>query len=94
GKEEGADVSLPVGAVKAVARVVVSGENRERVARFFRGAGIDTEIYPDLASALDDLERHLAGVTVVLFSPGAPSYDQFNNYAERGRYFTERIMRK
>ena len=94
GKEEGADFSLPVGALKAVARVVVSGENRERVARFFRGAGIDTEIYPDLASALDDLERHLADVTVVLFSPGAPSYDQFNNYAERGRYFTERIMRK
>jgi UDP-N-acetylmuramoylalanine--D-glutamate ligase len=28
---------------------------------------------------------------VVLFSPGAPSFDQYANFTERGRHFTELV---
>ena len=94
GKEEEADFSLVARELQAVRRVIACGENRQLLADFFRTYGIMVVTYPDLASALDAHDVYLAGITIVLFSPGAPSYDQFHDYAERGRYFTERIRKK
>ncbi|WP_127753747.1 UDP-N-acetylmuramoyl-L-alanine--D-glutamate ligase [Devosia sp. 1566] len=44
---------------------------------------------PDLDSAMRALVEHRAQFDAVLLSPGAPSYNQFKNFEERGRRFIE-----
>lgn len=57
------------------------------------------ELYPDayLVDTLQDaihLAHHLATQgDIVLFSPACASYDQFNNYEERGRLFKEWVLK-
>lgn len=43
----------------------------------------------DLASAMQALHRHSARFDAVILSPGAPSYNQFKNFEERGLRFVE-----
>ncbi|MDB5474307.1 MAG: murD [Devosia sp.] len=44
---------------------------------------------PDLAGAMQALHRHRRNFDAVILSPGAPSYNQFKNFEERGRRFVE-----
>ena len=71
--------------------IVCSGANGPRIAAALQEAQVLTEIA--LVDSLDsaiELGRKLTpqGGYVVL-SPGAPSFDQFRDYAERGRHFAE-----
>ncbi|MFK7958532.1 MAG: UDP-N-acetylmuramoyl-L-alanine--D-glutamate ligase [Lysobacterales bacterium] len=50
-----------------------------------------TDLAIDLAAELaSDTKREVA----LVFSPGAPSFDQFNNFAERGEAFTRRCLER
>ena len=40
--------------------------------------------HPDLESAMHDLHQHRARFDAVILSPGAPSYNQFKNFEQRG----------
>lgn len=42
---------------------------------------------PDLDSAMHALRQHREKFDAVILSPGAPSYNQFKNFEERGRMF-------
>jgi UDP-N-acetylmuramoylalanine--D-glutamate ligase len=44
---------------------------------------------PDLHSAMQALSKRRADFDVVILSPGAPSYNQFKNFEERGRMFVQ-----
>ena len=44
---------------------------------------------PDLESAMHDLHQHRARFDAVILSPGAPSYNQFKNFEQRGLRFIE-----
>lgn len=44
---------------------------------------------PDLESAMRALHERRHDFDAVILSPGAPSYNQFKNFEERGRRFTE-----
>lgn len=44
---------------------------------------------PDLEAAMQALHQHRSTYDAVILSPGAPSYNQFKNFEERGRRFVE-----
>jgi UDP-N-acetylmuramoylalanine--D-glutamate ligase len=102
GRDKGVDLSAlgPVAAERATASVLI-GESGPALAALFRAAGVDlVEEVGTLAAALsraDAIAREqLAGapagaIATVLLSPAAASFDQFPDYAARGRFFKEGV---
>ena len=69
--------------------IVCMGSNGARIEAALRGAGVHCPIMrvDDLAGAVAKAKTHSPRDGVILLSPGAPSFDQFKDYAERGRRF-------
>ncbi|WP_426688026.1 UDP-N-acetylmuramoyl-L-alanine--D-glutamate ligase [Rhodanobacter ginsengiterrae] len=81
--------------VEAVCRtppnaIVCMGSNGGRIADALRAGGIACPLLrvDDLASAVAEARVRTPEGGVILLSPGAPSFDQFKDYAERGRRFS------
>ncbi len=98
GRDKGVDLAAlaPIVAERAAAAVLI-GESGPALARLFRAAGVaHVEEAGTLARALpraDAIARELlaaapaASLATVLLSPAAASFDQFSDYAARGRAF-------
>ncbi|UGB38712.1 UDP-N-acetylmuramoyl-L-alanine--D-glutamate ligase [Frateuria soli] len=91
GHDRGLDWSAFVQAVgdRAGLAIVAQGANGPRIAAALREAQPMGQIA--LVATLDEAVEQARALTpaggVVLMSPGAPSFDQFRDYAERGRRF-------
>jgi UDP-N-acetylmuramoylalanine--D-glutamate ligase len=76
-------------AVQPPRSVVTQGAAGPRIARVLHetrvGCAIEQAV--DLAGAIARARELTPAAGVVLLSPGAPSFDQFRDYAERGRTF-------
>jgi len=71
--------------------IICSGENGEKIARVILNHGIKTQcIYkPNLQDAVKLARQMVRSGDVVLLSPGAPSFDAFDDYQHRGRMFLQ-----
>ena len=91
GHDRGLDWHDFVAAMKAHAphAIVAQGANGPRIARALRDAGVAVEETDTLAAAVRRARAITPAGGTILLSPGAPSFDQFHDYAERGRRFAE-----
>lgn len=87
GVDKGGDYAPLAGGIKQkVRRLVLFGAAREVIARAL-GSFTETVLVDDLQSAVRDAAAQARSGDVVLLSPACSSFDQFRNYAERGKVF-------
>ena len=70
--------------------IYLYGQNKNRVASFLLNNQIRHAVYNSLEEALQEA---LKDYETILFSPMAPSYDQFKSFEERGSYFNDLIKK-
>jgi len=93
GIDKGGDYApLEEGVKKKVRRLVLFGSAKQTIARSL-GQLTDTVIVDDMLAAVHDAATHARAGDVVLLSPACSSFDQFANYAERGKVF-KRLVRE
>jgi UDP-N-acetylmuramoylalanine--D-glutamate ligase len=92
GVDKGGDYApLKEGIKQKVRRLVLFGEAKEIIARAL-GMLTETVIVDDLHAAVRDAASHARAGEVVLLSPACSSFDQFRNYAERGKVFKSLVQ--
>jgi len=88
GVDKGGDYAPLVDAARGrVRRALVFGEARECIARALTGGGVTSAIVPTLADAVAAAAAEARPGDVVLLAPACSSFDQFTDYAARGRAF-------
>jgi len=93
GVDKGGDYApLEQGIRERVRRLVLFGAAKKVIARAL-GAFTETVIVDDLEAALRDAAAHARAGDVVLLSPACSSFDQFRNYAERGKVFKSLVQK-
>ena len=78
-------------AQRGVTTLVTLPVTGQRLAAATRKAAPDIDIteVPDLETAVATLEEKREKFDTIILSPGAPSYNQFKNFEERGQRFVE-----
>jgi UDP-N-acetylmuramoylalanine--D-glutamate ligase len=91
GVDKGGDYGpLAEGVKQKVRRLVLFGAAKQVIAAAL-GPLTETVVVDDLRAAVNDAAAHAQAGDIVLLSPACSSFDQFNNYAERGRLFKQLV---
>ena len=92
GVDKGGDYApLKEGIRQKVRRLVLFGAAKEIIARAL-GGFTETVLVEDIRAAVCDASAHARAGDVVLLSPACSSFDQFRNYAERGKVFKDLVQ--
>ncbi len=93
GHDRGLDWTPFVEAMRAAPphAIICMGSNGGRIEAALRAGDVSRAVMrvDDLASAVSEARASTPQGGVILLSPGAPSFDQFKDYAQRGRRFAE-----
>jgi UDP-N-acetylmuramoylalanine-D-glutamate ligase len=93
GHDRGLDWTPFVEAVRAAPphAIICMGSNGGRIAAALRAGDVSVPLVQvdHLAAAIAEAKAMTPDDGVILLSPGAPSFDQFKDYAQRGRRFAE-----
>jgi UDP-N-acetylmuramoylalanine--D-glutamate ligase len=91
GKDKSLDMAPLAEALANRAKVTICiGQTGPQIAAMVRAAGAKPESIvqcPDLAGAADEARKIAQPGDVILLSPGYASFDQFNNFEQRGEAF-------
>ncbi|MEM9595289.1 MAG: UDP-N-acetylmuramoyl-L-alanine--D-glutamate ligase [Acidobacteriota bacterium] len=88
GRFKGGDLSeLAALAARKVRRAFVIGESADRFVEALAAAGVAYDVAETLDRAVTSASKTAVRGEVVLLSPACSSFDQFPNFAERGRVF-------
>ncbi|NTW34974.1 MAG: UDP-N-acetylmuramoyl-L-alanine--D-glutamate ligase, partial [Syntrophobacteraceae bacterium] len=66
--------------------VLAFGESASRILEQL-GAAVSTQSFPNLEQAFEEALQRATSGDVVLLSPACSSFDQYDNYAQRGDHF-------
>ena len=92
GVDKGGDYGPLADGIKSrVRRLVLFGAAKQIIASAL-GKLTTTVMVDDLAAAVRDAAAHAQPGDVVLLSPACSSFDQFRNYAERGKSFKNLVQ--
>jgi len=92
GVDKGGDYApLAAGIKNQVRRMVLFGAAKQTIAAAL-GRLTTTVLVDDIAAAVRDAAAHAQPGDVVLLSPACSSFDQFRNYAERGKSFKNLVQ--
>ena len=92
GVDKGGDYGpLADGIKNQVRRLVLFGAAKKTIASAL-GQLTMTVLVDDIAAAVRDAAAHARPGDVVLLSPACSSFDQFRNYAERGKTFKDLVQ--
>jgi len=96
GKDKGLNYSPLANALKGsnTKLVILFGENKKKIAKAIKNSGIPIKSVKDLKSSVNLAYKEAKEInSVVIFSPGAASFDMFKDYADRGKKFKELVKR-
>ncbi len=82
---------LADGVAKKVRRLILFGAAKQTIAATL-GHLTTTVMVEDMGAAVRDAAAHGQAGDVVLLSPACSSFDQFQNYVERGKVFKARVQ--
>ncbi len=80
-----------VEANKSRLQLILFGKDRNILADHFEERGCRFESCSKLADATKFAIEHLQSDDVLLFTPGAASFDEFKDFEERGRFFKQQV---
>lgn len=91
GRNKGLDLSVLARSAASLRAVVCLGEAGPELISLFQKAGVQAVAASSMQEAVSAAYRLAQPADTVLLSPACASFDQFDDYAQRGRAFAEAV---
>ena len=95
GRDKGGDLERFVEKIAPrIGQAFLIGETGPELCQLLKEQGVRANPYTSLKAAVEEAHRLARGPGDILFSPGFSSFDQFENYADRGETFRSLVKQE